>query len=271
MTSFYDEKVVIITGSSMGIGKSLALLLGKQNAHIVLNARNEVKLLATETELKAEGCSVISCIGDVTKEEDCKKLIDIALAHFGKIDILINNAGISMRGMVEQIPASLVSTIFNTNTIAPIVLSQKALPHIKQTGGSIVFISSLAALRGLPLISIYCASKMALTAVAESMRIETKDHGVHIGLVFVGFTKSEKEKTVLNSEGNLTFLGERKGIFYNGISDVAKQISKNIKRRQKQTVVGVSGKIYYFFSKFFPRLMELIIIKSQKQLNRLSK
>lgn len=207
----------------MGIGKSLALLLGKQNAHIVLNARNEEKLLATESELKAAGCSVISYVGDVTKEEDCDGLIAKTIEHYGKIDVLINNAGVSMRGMLAELSPGLVSTIFNTNTIAPINLSQKAIPHIKQTKGSILFISSLAALRGLPLISIYCASKMALTAVAESMRVETKADGIHIGLIYVGFTQSEKEKTVLNAFGIPLPLGERNSIFFNTSNNVAKK------------------------------------------------
>lgn len=269
--SFFDQKVVIITGSSVGIGKSIALLLGKQNAHIVLNARNEDKLLAAETELKTAGCNVISYVGDVTKEEDCDGLITKAIEHYGKIDVLINNAGVSMRGMLAELSPGLISTIFNTNTIAPILLSQKAIPHIKQTEGSILFISSLAALRGLPFISIYCASKMALTAVAESMRVETKADGIHVGLVYVGFTKTEKDKTALNASGKPILLAERKGIFNNSTNNVAKKISRNIELRKNKTVIGVSGNLYYFLSKFFPGLLELIIVKSQFNVDKLSK
>ena len=271
MKSFFNQKVVIITGSSMGIGKSLAMLLGKQGSHVVLNARNEDKLLATETELKNAGCNVISYAGDMSKEEDCNGLIAKTIEHYGKIYILINNAGLSMRGMMEQLSPNLVSTIFNTNTIAPIILSQKAIPYIKQTKGSILFISSLAAMRGLPLISIYCASKMALTAVSESMRIETKPDGIHIGIVYIGFTKAEDDKTVLNTEGIPILLGERNGAFNLTTNKVAKKISQNIELRKNKTVIGISGNLYYFLSKFFPRLLELIITRSQKQVKQLSK
>lgn len=271
MKSFFEQKVVIITGSSMGIGKSLALYLGKQKAHVVLNARNAERLLATEIELKEAGCSVVRFVGDITNEKECDRLIQKTIDSFGKIDILVNNAGVSMRGKLEHLSPGLISTIFNINTIAPIILTKKALPYIEQTKGSIVFISSLAALRGLPVISIYSAAKMALTAISQSLRFETKPYGIHVGLVYVGITKIEKDKTALDANGKTLVLDERKGIFTESMPNVAKGISLNIEYRKKQSIIGFSGKVYYFLIKFFPRLMDVIIHRSQKKVDTLSK
>ncbi|MBK5277374.1 MAG: SDR family NAD(P)-dependent oxidoreductase, partial [Bacteroidia bacterium] len=118
------EKVVVITGSSMGIGKSLANLLGRSKAKLVINGRDKEKLLATQQELKNLGYEVIHFSGDVSQEADCKNLVAATLQHFGRIDILINNAGVSMRGITERLSPEVISTVFKINAIAPVMLAQ---------------------------------------------------------------------------------------------------------------------------------------------------
>jgi len=264
----FSGKVIIITGSSMGIGKSLANLLGKNHARLVINGRNQEKLLATEKELKDQGYEVISFAGDVTREMDCKNLVDITLRHFGQIDVLVNNAGVSMRGTIEQLIPDVISTVFKVNAIAPVMLTQMALPHIKQTKGSIIFISSLAGLRGLPFISVYSAAKMALTAVAEALRVENKLDGIHIGLVHVGYTEIEPGKTAINYDGKPIFLAERKGYFNDTTERVAKEIAINISGRKKRTVIGVPGKLYSLLVRYFPGILELMVIKSHQKMKK---
>ena len=271
MTGFFNQKVVIITGSSMGIGKSLALLLANRNAKIVLNARNEERLLATEKELKDAGYEVISFAGDVTLETDCRNLIATAIARYGKIDILVNNAGISMRGAIENLSPHVISTVFNINAIAPLMLTQMVLPYIKQTKGSIIFISSLAGLRGIPFLSVYSAAKMALTSISQSLRVEHHADGIHIGLVYVGITEIEKNKTAMDADGSSILLDERKGFFTSGVNHVSYKIARLIAARKKQTVIGISGKAYYFLIKYFPSLVGFLMIQSQKRMKKLYK
>lgn len=265
----FNEKVVIITGSSMGIGKSLAIRLGGYNARLVINGRNEEKLLATEKELKNMGCEVLSVAGDITLEADCKNLITATLQRFGRIDILVNNAGVSMRGTIGQLSPVVISTVFNVNTVGPIMLTQMALPYIRQTKGSIVFISSLAGLRGLPFISVYSAAKMALTAIVEALRVETKADGIHIGLVHVGYTEVEAGKTTIGADGNNIKLDERKGFFTATSEDVAKRIAANISKRKSRTVIGVPGKFFAFLVRYLPGVIEIAILRSYGRMKKI--
>lgn len=267
----FPEKVVIITGSSMGIGKAVAAKLAKQGAKVVLNGRDLEKLNATTQELTQGGHTVVSVQGDISNEQDCRRLIATTIERFGRIDILINNAGVSMRGEVQELSPALVNTVFQINTIGPFMLSQMALPHLKKTKGSIVFVSSLAGLRGLPNLSVYSASKMALTALAESLRVEHKKDGIHIGLVYAGYTEIEKGKTTLNADGEAILLEERTGKLRHTIDEVAGKIVHHIAKRKKQTVIGMTGYFYAFLVKQFPALTELILSHQHKKMTKIYK
>lgn len=254
-----NEKVVIITGSSMGIGKSLANLLGRNHAKLVVNSRDKERLSATERELKAQGYDVISIAGDITSETECRNLIDTTIRHFGRIDVLVNNAGVSMRGTIEQLSPEVITTVFKVNSIAPVMLTQMALPHIRKAKGSIVFISSLSGLRGLPFVSVYSAAKMALTAIVEALQTEMHSSEIHIGLVYVGYTEIEQGKTAIGANGKPISLQERKGFFTETTDEVAKKIVSNISMRRKKTVIGIPGNLYAFLVRYFPGIVSLMI------------
>lgn len=271
MKKFFTDKVIIITGSSMGIGKALAEIVGRNHAKIVLNARNLDVLASTEKELRNSGYEVISLAGDITKEDDRRKLIEFTLARFGKIDVLVNNAGTSMRGNIEELSSELITSIFEVNTLGPLSLSRLAIPHLKKTKGSVVFISSLAGLKGLPLISVYSSAKMALTAIAESMRVELASDQVHVGIYYVGYTEVEKGKAALGPRGEKIALGERKGMMVSATNDVAKTIAGLIKRRSNKSVLGAAGKVYHVLALYFPRLVELLLINSYKRMKKVYK
>lgn len=271
MSFSFEQKVIIITGSSMGIGKALAKNTGNRKAKIILNARSAEKLLLTEQELKLNGFDVCSFAGDVTKEEDCLALIDFAIKQYGRIDVLVNNAGASMRGMIESVSPGVMTYIYQVNTIAPLILTKMALPHIKKNKGSVVFISSLAGLRGLPFISIYCSAKMALTAIAQALRIEQAADNVHVGIVYIGITKIEADKTAIGANGELVTLNERKGMFKDSPEYVANKIVQNIIRRKHQTVIGLPGKLFFFLSRYFPALLGFMINRSYKKMKALYK
>jgi short-subunit dehydrogenase len=268
MDSYFKNKVIIITGGSKGIGKSLAHLLGDQHAKLVINGRNKEDLLATKNELADKGIDVVEFVGDVKQATDCRNLVETTLKQFGRIDILVNNAGVSMRGQVEELSPELIEAVFKVNTIGPIALTQVALPFIKQSKGSIVFISSLAGLRGLPLLSIYSASKMALSAITESLWMEHKSDGIHIGLVYLGYTEVDHGKTVLGPLGKPIKLEERQGFFMMTKEQAAQKIAKNIINRKRRTIVGWSGKFYYFLTRFLPRISEMIISNSYKKMKK---
>lgn len=267
----FRDKVAIVTGSSMGIGKAIASKLARQGAKVVLNGRNQEKLNAITQKLRESGFDILPVQGDISNENDCRRLVATTIEHFGRIDILINNAGVSMRGMVQELSPALINTVFQINTIGPFMLSQMVLSHLKKTKGSIVFVSSLAGLHGLPYLSAYSASKMALTALAEALRVEHLQDGIHIGLVYAGYTDIEKGKTTLNAEGQPILLEERGGNLKHSIDEVAEKIIYLLAKREKQTVIGVTGYLYAFLVKQFPALTDLILSHQHKKMSKIYK
>lgn len=263
-TKSFKDKVAIITGSSIGIGKASALMLAQHGVKIVLNGRNEEKLNKARAEMMEKGYEVIAFKGDVTNPMDCERMIKTTIATFGKLDILINNAGISMRGNFETLDISVFENVYNTNILGAVYPTKYALPYIKKSKGSIIFISSVAAIRGLPSISVYCSAKMALTAIAESLKVELSGTGVHVGIVHVGFTQNESDKKTMNADGQLIPIEERSTKKAQTTEEVAKAIFKNIKKRKFKTIISFLGKMNAFTNKIIPRLADKILVKSMK-------
>ncbi|MBL7834381.1 MAG: SDR family oxidoreductase [Cyclobacteriaceae bacterium] len=264
--SFFKDKVAIITGSGMGIGKATALELAAQGAKVVLNGRNAERLQKAFEELKAKGHDVIAIPCDITSAADCENLIRQTIETYGKLDILITNASISMREKFENLQPEVFSQIIHSNINGSAFPAWYALPHLKKTKGSITFISSAAGMIGMPTGSAYSAGKMALTALAQSMKIELDGSGVHVGIVHVGFTQNEDAKRVLNAKGELVPVAPRPPYLQQTREQVAKAILRSIKSRQFKTVLTIVGKLNAFMVRFFPGLVIRIIMYSQKRM-----
>jgi short-subunit dehydrogenase len=264
MSKNFKDKVAIITGSSMGIGKATAFLLAKQGVKIVLNGRDEEKLLKVKAEMLANGYEAIAVKADVTLPDDCEKIVKMTIDAFGRIDILINNAGVSMRGNFENLDNSVFKKVYDTNILGAIFPTKYAMPFIKANKGSIVFISSVAGIRGLPGISAYCSAKMAITALAESLKLEMHGSGIHIGIVHVGFTQNEADKKTIDASGKMIPIAERSNKKSQTTEEVAKAILKYIRKRRFKTVISFLGKMNVFTNKLMPRIADKILIKSMK-------
>ena len=148
MGLIFENKVAIITGSSQGIGKATAAVFLKEGATVVLNGRNEERLLAAAKELSASGGEVFYVVGDVSEEIQAKTLVDETIKKYGRLDLLVNNAGISMRGDFSELKPEAFKSVFDTNVIGVPNLTIPAMLHIKKNKGSIIFISSVAGMRG---------------------------------------------------------------------------------------------------------------------------
>lgn len=262
------DKVVIITGSSIGVGRKMAKLMGEQGAKVVLNARNLERLSKTLASMRKDGFDTIAVPGDVTKIEDCQNIIDQTIKAFGKIDILINNAGISMEGTVEDISPVVFKKVMEVNYLGAVYTSKCALPYLKKTKGSLIFISSVAGIRGLPNYSVYSSSKMALTALAQSLKIELKKDGIHVGIAYLGFTENDPLKTILDHQGNTIPQPKRNFIKPEPANKVAKRVIKMIYKRKARSVFTSLGKLNVLMSRLFPFVVEKILsnnfYKSQK-------
>ena len=151
----FDGSVVVVTGSSRGIGKAIALAFAKEGAFIVLNGRNSERLSETLEELKHVSANVVAVNADVSTEEGAKTLIEAALESFGKITYLINNVGISSRGNLGELDPKVIQAIFESNVYGTIFPTMMALPALRAEKGGVLFISSLAGIRGLPGLGPY--------------------------------------------------------------------------------------------------------------------
>ena len=262
MGNNYKDKVVVVTGSSRGIGKAIALAYAKKGASIVLNGRNEERLADTIQEIQKIHDRVISVCCDVSDIEASQKLIEQTVNTFGRLDILVNNVGVSMRGKVADVDPGVFKTVFESNVLGTVNPTIPAIPHIRKTKGSIIFISSLAGIRGLPGLSAYCSSKMALRAIAESIRIEENEHKVHVGLIYVGITEIEHNKETIAADGSLKVLKDRAKGKVQTTDQVAQAVVKNVNKRKFITTLTGIGKVNKFLQPRIPMIVEKIILKN---------
>ncbi|MEN8155716.1 MAG: SDR family oxidoreductase [Bacteroidota bacterium] len=260
-----EEKVALVTGSTAGLGKELALQLCSGGARVALNGRDPEKLDEIASELREQGFDVFAVQGDVGNPEDCRRVIDQCVEHFGRLDILISNAGISSGGKFTDTNPEIFKRVFDINTLGTIYITRYALPHIQKTGGSIVFISSLAALVGLPYASLYCSSKMALTAIGQSLQVELRGTGVHVGIVYVGFLKNGPDKRVVGPDGNLQPTGSRETVRLQPMDQAGRAIIRVIQKRKRKKVMSLMGKLVHTGLHLAPWLVRLIVIRSKKR------
>lgn len=267
----FRGKVAIVTGSSRGIGKAIAIALAQKGATIVLNGRNAERLQQVENEIRKFNVKVMSICCDVSTVEGGQKLIEETVREFQRIDMLINNVGVSMRGNVADVNPEVFRMVFDSNVMGSVYPTIPALKHLRESKGNLVFISSEAGIRGLPLLSAYCSSKMALRAIAESIRIEEVKHKVHVGLVLVGMTANEHTKETIAADGSMRLIAPRNSKKVLSTEMVAGMVLKNISRRKFISVLTFMGKLNAFLQPRFPWLVEKLIVKNIKKFEEGSK
>ncbi|HHG86266.1 MAG TPA: SDR family oxidoreductase, partial [Bacteroidetes bacterium] len=250
------DKVVIVTGASSGIGEALAKVYAAAGGKVVLAARNLTKLDALAQALKKAGGDTLTVKTDVSQRADCEALIAQTIAHYGRIDFLINNAGISMRALASELDPEVIEQVMQVNFFGTVYCTQAALPHLLETKGSIVGVSSIAGFRGLPGRTGYSASKFAMHGYLESLRTELLKTGVHVLLACPGFTASNIRKAALIADGSHqgdTPLKEQKLM---SAQEVAQHIFKAVMRRKRTLVLTRQGKLTVLMNKLFPAWMD---------------
>jgi dehydrogenase/reductase SDR family protein 7B len=253
------DKVIIITGASSGIGKALAFECGKRGGKIILCARNEQNLNKAGEELKKENVEFILVKADVSQESDCRKLIEKTIEKYGRIDILINNAGISMRALFQDVDLKVLHRLMDTNFWGTVYCSKYALPHLLKTKGSLVGISSIAGYKGLPGRTGYTASKAAMQGLLDVIRMENLKKGLHVLVACPGFTASNIRNVALSKDGSSqgeTPLDEGKLMT---AEQVASEIAEAIDKRKRTLLLSMQGRLTILINKFFPSLMDKVV------------
>jgi short-subunit dehydrogenase len=243
-----DGKVVIVTGASEGIGAHLAGVLQKRGARLTLIARNENKLAA----VAATGDLVIA--GDVTEDSVRSESIAKTVARWGRIDVLINNAGRGSYYTASTTPLDEARSVFDLNFFAPLALAQLAVPYLRQTRGTVVNVSSIAGQISLPWLPVYSASKFALAAITSAQRTELKRDGVNVIGVFPGYVETDFQAHAAGPRPPLRVVQGRR--FAVSPRTCAEAIVDGITHRKRMVVTPAAGWLLVWANRFFPGFVE---------------
>lgn len=253
----FDDKVIIITGASEGIGLALTLALAEYRPKLVLAARNVQRLAELKQRLMLPDEDVLVMPTDVTDQSQCKTLIDETVRQFGRIDYLVNNAGMTMWARFDELEdLSIFEKIYQVNVMGAVYCTYYALPQLKQSKGTVVAISSLAGLNGVPSRSGYCASKHAMMGFFDSIRIELKDSGVSVVNVAPDFVVSQIHKRALDKDGSPLARSPMQESKIMSAEKCAQIIIDAMKNKRRLTITSWRGRIARWLKLLVPGMID---------------
>ena len=255
-----QKSTVLITGGTSGIGRACALAFGRAGYQVAITGRDAAKLAATGQELAAAGISHLEIRADVGDEAAATRAVQETVARFGGLAVLINNAGISMRAKFIDADLSVIKQLMQTNFYGTVFTTKAALPHLIQSKGSIVGISSIAGYRGLPGRTGYSASKFAMNGFLEALRTELLDDGVHVLTAAPGFTASNIRQVALAADGSAQGESPRDEGQMMSSEEVAGYILDAVKHRRRDMVLTGLGKLTVFLNKWLPGLSDRLVL-----------
>ncbi len=258
MASFSD-KVVLVTGGSSGIGKALVAEALAQGALVAACGRSLQRLENAFPE--ADRSRLLLIVTDVRDEGACATFVAEAMTRWGRIDVLINNAGISMRALFQDAPLSVIRDLMDINFWGTVQCTKAALPAIRASSGAIVGISSIAGYRGLPARSGYSASKFAVQGFLEALRTELLHSGVHVMWVSPGFTASNIRNVALGAGGNAQGETPLDEASLMSAEECARRTLKAIAARKRSLVMTGQGKLTVWLSKLLPGLADKLVYR----------
>jgi len=259
MANYFSNKVAVVTGGTDGIGKGLVDALLAQGAKVSTCGRDHDKLYKLQREYASYPLHTV--VADVSSENDCRHFIESTLKVFGGIDILINNAGISMRSLFKHAEIDVIRRVMDINFFGAVYCTKYAINSLIQRKGTIVGISSIAGYRGLPGRSGYSASKFALQGWLEAIKTELAEDGVHVMWVSPGFTTSNIRNAALNDKGQQqgeSPMDENKMMT---AEECARHILNAVRKKRRSLVMTFTGKETVFMQKFFPGLADKFVRK----------
>ena len=269
MTNYFLDKVVVVTGGTDGIGKALVNLLLSKGAKVATCARNHDKLYRLQSEYPSYPLHTV--VADVSSENDCRHFIESTIKVFGGIDILINNAGISMRALLKDTSIDVIRNVMEINFFGTVYCTKYALNSLIERKGTVVGVSSIAGYRGLPGRSGYSASKFALQGWLEAIRTELAGDGVHVMWVCPGFTASNIRNAALMSDGKQQGESPMEEGKMMTADECAEHVLNAIKHKKRTLVLTFTGKQTIFMNKFFPNLADKLVRKFYFKNNKLVK
>lgn len=253
------DKVVIVTGGSSGIGKSLTVLFGKKGASVVFTGRDEARMKTVSRELEALGVRHLALTLDAASEKDNKQMVEMTLREFGRIDVLICNAGITMRALFEEVDLEVFKQLMDINFYGTLFATKYALPHLLTSRGSVIGISSINGYRGTPARTAYTASKFAMQGFFESLRTEVMYRGVHVLVVCPGFTGTNIRNNALTADGKMQGDSPRDESKMMTPDEVAEKTFAAYQSKKRDLILTTQGKLAVWLNKWMPGKMDKIV------------
>jgi short-subunit dehydrogenase len=252
--------VTVITGASKGIGAEIARQLARRpDAKLVLAARDTAALERLADECRAQGASALVVKADVALERDCQAIMSGAALAYGRIDTLVNNAGLSMWSRFEDVQdVSVLERIMQVNYMGAVYCTRHALPYLRESRGLLVGISSLAGKTGVPTRSGYCASKHAMAGFFDALRIELADSGVDVTMIYPGFVSTGIRENATGPDGKPLQVSPVKESEVMTVQDCVARIARAIDRREREVVMTARGKMGLWLKLLAPALVDRI-------------
>jgi short-subunit dehydrogenase len=264
--SVFRDNVVVITGASAGIGLEIARMLAREGASLVLAARNPAILAEAAESCRELGARVLAIPTDVADRDQCRELIEKAVTEFGRIDTLINNAGISMHARFDELhDIDAVERITAINYFGSVYCTWYALPYLKKTKGRLVAISSLTGRNGVPTRTLYSGTKHAMAGFFDSLRIELKEEGVSVTVIYPGFVATDIAERALGPDGKP--LGTRP-VNKNAIMSVeecARQTVAAVADRKREVIMTRRARLGMLMKAIWPDIVDRIAERGIKK------
>jgi short-subunit dehydrogenase len=254
--NIFKDKVVVVTGASSGIGRATAIAFARNGSKLVLVARSEEKLRDVAEEIRKTGSEALVCITDVTREEECRKMVEATIERYGTIHILVNNAGISMRAVFSEVDLSVIKRLMDVNFWGTVYCTKYALPYILENKGSVVGVSSTAGFHGLPGRTGYSASKFAMHGFLETLRIENLKKRLHVMIIAPGFTASEIRRHALLADGSEQGISPRREKQMMSPDYVAGWVLKGIVKRKRNKILTWTGRFTALLQRIIPAVVD---------------
>lgn len=259
MSNYFSDKVVVVTGGTDGIGKALVETLLNMGAKVATCGRNHDKLYQLQSQFPS--APLHTMVADVSSENDCRRFIETTIKVFGGVDILINNAGISMRAILKDVSLDAIRKVMDINFYGAVYCTKYALESIIERKGTIVGVSSIAGYRGLPGRSGYSASKYALQGWLEAVKTELLHDGVHVMWVCPGFTTSNIRNAALNKDAESNGETPMDEGSMMSADECAGHILRAVRKKKRTLILTFTGKRTVFLNKFFPGLADKLVYK----------
>jgi len=260
------NRVVVVTGASRGIGAELARQLADQGTRLVLAARSQAELETVAIDCRRRGAAVITVRADVASQRDCQALVSGAVLGFGRVDVLVNNAGASMWARFDELEdLGVLEKLMAVNYLGAAYCTSYALPYLRQSQGVIVALSSLAGLTGVPTRTGYCAAKHAMTGFFDALRIELADSGVAVCTVHPGFVATGIRENAAGPDGQPIHVSPVREAEVMRVDECARRIVQAIQRRERRVVMTARGKIGLWLRLIAPGLVDRIARRAIEQ------